>query len=202
MILTDAHVSASISGPSRCGLLTGRYQQRNGYERNLGNKFGMGLEEETMGDIFSWNGYHTACIGNGIRAMPPNHPNCRGFEHFYGFISGGRSYFYRQNNEGRPGDVHNLQVKIAFNGYLTDVLADEVVSYIEKRAYSNAPFRINLVFNAVHAPLEATDEDMARFDGHPRRKLAAMTWAVDRGIWKAVQALKKTENLTIRLYSF
>ena len=32
---TDGHVSASVSGPSRSGILTGRYQQRNGYEANL-----------------------------------------------------------------------------------------------------------------------------------------------------------------------
>lgn len=32
MIFTDAHVSASVSGPSRAGIMTGRYQQRFGYE--------------------------------------------------------------------------------------------------------------------------------------------------------------------------
>lgn len=31
VIFTDAHVSASVSGPSRAGILTGRYQQRCGY---------------------------------------------------------------------------------------------------------------------------------------------------------------------------
>lgn len=206
VILSDAHVSASVSGPSRCGLLTGRYQQRNGYECNLGNKLGMGLDEETMGDIFSRNGYHTACIGKWHQGDTPEyHPNRRGFEHFYGFISGGRSYFYRPRNEDRPGDVHNLQLngtQITFDGYLTDVLADEAASYIEKSADTDAPFLMYLAFNAVHTPLEATDEDMARFDGHPRQKLAAMTWAVDRGIGKVVQALKATGEFDNTLIFF
>ena len=30
VVFTDAHVSASVSGPSRAGILTGRYQQRCG----------------------------------------------------------------------------------------------------------------------------------------------------------------------------
>lgn len=206
VIFSDAHVSASVSGPSRCGLLTGRYQQRNGYECNLGGKLGMGLDEETMGDIFSRHGYHTACIGKWHQGDAPEyHPNRRGFEHFYGFISGGRSYFYRPGREDRPGDIHNLQVngtQIRFDGYLTDVLANEAASYIEKSAGSDAPFLMYLAFNAVHTPLEATAEDLARFEGHPRQKLAAMTWAVDRGIGKVVEALKATGKFDNTLIFF
>ncbi|MEF9924874.1 MAG: sulfatase-like hydrolase/transferase, partial [Muribaculaceae bacterium] len=41
VILTNAHVSASVSGPSRAGILTGRYQQRSGYECNLDENFGL-----------------------------------------------------------------------------------------------------------------------------------------------------------------
>lgn len=206
VIFSDAHVSASVSGPSRCGLLTGRYQQRNGYECNLGGKLGMGLGEETMGDIFTRNGYHTVCIGKWHQGDAPEyHPNRRGFEHFYGFISGGRSYFYRPGQDDRPGNTHNLQndgTQIRFDGYLTDVLADEAAACIEKNAGADKPFLMYLAFNAVHTPMEATAEDLARFDGHPRQKLAAMTWAVDRGIGKVVQALKKTGEFDNTLIFF
>ena len=34
VIFTDAHVSASVCGPSRAGLMTGKYQQRFGFECN------------------------------------------------------------------------------------------------------------------------------------------------------------------------
>ena len=196
VILTDAHVSASVSGPSRCGLLTGRYQQRGGYECNLGGKLGMGLGEETIGDIFSRNGYHTACFGKWHQGDAPEyHPNRRGFEHFFGFISGSRSYFYRPERDDRPGNTRNLQLngrQMAFEGYMTDVLADAAAAYIKEQAAQEDPFMIYLAFNAVHTPLEATAEDLARFEGHPRQQLAAMTWAVDRGIGKVVEALKTT----------
>ena len=194
-VFTDAHVSASVSGPSRAGILSGRYNQRCGYECNLGDTLGLGLNEERIADVFLRNGYNTSCIGKWHQGDAPEyHPNRRGFEHFYGFIAGSRSYFYRPNRDDKPGDVHNLQYngkQLSFNGYMTDVLADAAVDYLDKQKGSGKPFMMYLAFNAVHTPMEATKEDMARFEGHSRQKLAAMTWAVDRGIGKVVDKLKK-----------
>lgn len=195
VIFTDAHVSASVSGPSRAGILTGRYQQRCGYECNLGDTLGLGLDEVTIADIFKKNGYSTACIGKWHQGnMPEYHPNQRGFEHFYGFISGSRSYFYRPNKEDKPGKIHNLQfngIQQKFDGYLTDVLAENATEYIDKQCEKNQPFMMYLAFNAVHSPMEATKEDLKLFEGHKRQKLAAMTWAVDRGIGKVINKLKE-----------
>lgn len=194
-VFTDAHVSASVSGPSRAGILSGRYNQRCGYECNLGDTLGLGLNEETIADVFLRNGYNTSCFGKWHQGDAPEyHPNRRGFEHFYGFIAGSRSYFYRPNRDDKPGDVHNLQYngkQLSFNGYMTDVLADAAVDYLDKQKGSGKPFMMYLAFNAVHTPMEATKEDMVRFEGHSRQKLAAMTWAVDRGIGKVVDKLKK-----------
>lgn len=194
-VFTDAHVSASVSGPSRAGILSGRYNQRCGYECNLGDTLGLGLNEETIADVFLRNGYNTSCFGKWHQGDAPEyHPNRRGFEHFYGFIAGSRSYFYRPNRDDKPGDVYNLQYngkQLSFNGYMTDVLADAAVDYLDEQKGSGKPFMMYLAFNAVHTPMEATKEDMARFEGHSRQKLAAMTWAVDRGIGKVVDKLKK-----------
>lgn len=195
IIFTDAHVSASVSGPSRAGILTGRYQQRCGYECNLGDTLGLGLNEVTIADVFKENGYSTACIGKWHQGDSPEyHPNKRGFDYFYGFISGSRSYFYRPNREDKPGNIHNLQlngVQQKFDGYLTDVLADNATEYIEKQSEKDEPFMMYLAFNAVHTPIEATKEDLKLFEGHKRKKLAAMTWAVDRGIGKVINKLKE-----------
>lgn len=195
IIFTDAHVSASVSGPSRAGILTGRYQQRCGYECNLGDTLGLGLNEVTIADVFKENGYSTACIGKWHQGDAPEyHPNKRGFEYFYGFISGSRSYFYRPNREDKPGNIHNLQlngIQQKFDGYLTDILANNATEYIDKQSKKNQPFMMYLAFNAVHTPMEATKEDLRIFEGHKRKKLAAMTWAVDRGIGKVIDKLKE-----------
>ena len=46
-LLTNAHVTESVSGPSRAGLLTGRYQQRFGAECNFDDTSGLDLNEKT-----------------------------------------------------------------------------------------------------------------------------------------------------------
>ncbi len=195
-IFTDGHVSASVSGPSRAGMLTGRYQQRSGYECNLDGDNGLDPSEKTMGDIFSEAGYKTACFGKWHQgAREEHHPNNRGFDYFYGFISGNRSYFYRPKSSDKAGSKQMLQLngeKQVFDGYLTDVLADNAAQYFKERAQAKEPFMAYVAFNAVHTPMEAAAEDLARYEGHPRQTLAAMTWAVDRGIGQIVDQLKES----------
>lgn len=206
IILTDGHVSASVSGPSRAGILTGRYQQRNGYECNLEGEHGLGLKEQTIADLFAQNGYSTACIGKWHQGdLPEYHPNRRGFDHFYGFIAGSRSYFYRPEKDDRPGSSQMMQSngkQIKFEGYLTDVLAQEASRYIREKSQAKKPFMLYLAFNAVHTPMEAKKSDLAAFAGHPRQKLAAMTQALDRGIGQVIQTLQTTQQLDNTLIFF
>jgi hypothetical protein len=63
VVFTDGHVSASVRGPSKAGILSGRYQQQCGHECNLGDALGLGLNEITIADVFRNDGYSTACIG-------------------------------------------------------------------------------------------------------------------------------------------
>jgi arylsulfatase A-like enzyme len=191
VIFTDAHTSASVCAPSRAGLITGRYQQRFGFECN-GPLQGLGLatSEQTLGQVFTDLGYQTIALGKwhlGDQAV--YHPNERGFQEFYGFIGGGRSYFPLENPNPAQLLQHNSQA-VAWEGYLTDELGEQAVRYIE--AYQQQPWLMYLAFNAVHTPMEAKAEDLARFEGHPRQELAAMTWSLDENVGKVMQALKET----------
>ena len=196
VVFTDAHVSATVSGPSRAGLLTGRYQQKNGYESNLRDTLGLGLKEETIGDIFKQNGYATACFGKWHQGNDPDyHPNKRGFEHFYGFIAGSRSYFYNPDIDDLPGSHRSMQLngkQVSFEGYMTDVLGSAASTYIEEQVEKKTPFMVYLAYNAVHTPMEATQEDLDRFEGHERQQLAALTWALDRSVGEVIKTLKQT----------
>lgn len=203
--LTDGHVTASVSGPSRCGLLTGRYQQRGGYECNLGsNKLGMNLEEKTIADLFKDNGYKTYCIGKWHQGSTPDyHPNKRGFDEFYGFLLGSRSYLSFQDDPNMPVTSTTLQHNgkaVVFNQYLTYELGDKAVEYIKD--CKDQPFMMYLSYNAVHSPYQATEEDMARFEGHPRQKLAAMTYAVDKSIGQVLDTVEETGKMDNTLIFF
>jgi arylsulfatase A-like enzyme len=59
-----------------------------------------------------------------------------------------------------------------------------------------------LAYNAVHTPMQATDEDMAKFEGHPRQKLAAMTYALDRGVGTVIRGLKDSGKFDNTLIFF
>ena len=204
VVLTDGHVAASVSSPSRAMLMTGRFGHRFGYECNLNSgKNGLPLTEQTMGDVFHENGYRTAAIGKWhLGKQPGMHPNDRGFDLFYGMLGGSREYFYNPKGSDKPGHERALQLngkQVKFDGYFTDRLTDKAVEFIEA---DEKPFFMYLAYNAVHNPMQATEEDLARFKGHPRQKLAAMTWALDRGVGRVVESLKKSGKFDNTLIFF
>lgn len=207
IVFTDAHVSSTVCAPSRAGLITGQYQQRFGFEAN-GTGFGdtgdIGLSDDvtTLADVFQDNNYKTIAIGKWhLGATASDHPNQRGFDEFYGFLAGGRSYFPMNN----PSDEHILQQngkRVIFDNYLTDVLGDRSVSFVEENKAQ--PFFMYLAYNAVHTPMEAKQADLKKYQNHPRQQLAAMTWSLDQNIGKLHRKLKElnlTENTLIYFLS-
>lgn len=186
-VFTDAHVSATVCAPSRAGLITGKYQQRFGFEANdTGDKnsgdIGLSDDVVTIADVFKENGYKTIALGKWhLGGHKSDHPNQRGFDEFYGFETGSRSYFPLKN----PNKLKMLQhngIQVKFEGYMTDVLGDQSVKFIEENKEN--PFFMYLCFNAVHTPMEAKQEHLEKYKNHTRQKLAAMTWSLDENIGK------------------
>lgn len=191
---TDAHVTASVCSPSRAGLITGKYQQRFGYECNEGDGYtGMDVTQTILPKHLLEQQYATAAFGKWHLGFENNqHPLEKGFQYYYGFLTGGRSYFYRPAKDDKEGAKNALQenrIRAPFEGYLTDVLGDKAARYIQKNSHN--PFFIYWAPNAVHTPMEATEADLEKFKGHPRQTLAAMTFALDRAIGKIINELKK-----------
>lgn len=191
---SDAHVTASVCSPSRAGILTGKYQQRFGYECNEGDGYtGMDTGQTLIPKILQKHGYATAAFGKWhLGFEKAQHPLQKGFQYYYGFLSGSRSYFYRpekdDRNDSKNALLENYQ-QVSFNGYLTDVLGEKAAEYI--RLNKEHPFFMYWAPNAVHTPMEATKEDLDKFTGHPRQKLAAMTYSLDRAIGKIIDELKQ-----------
>jgi arylsulfatase A-like enzyme len=197
VVFTDAHVSATVCAPSRAGIITGKYQQRFGFEANhTGDKksgdIGLSDNVTTMSDVFKNNNYKTTAIGKWhLGATESDHPNKRGFDDFYGFLAGGRSYFPMKKTNEKNMLQHNGS-KVNFEGYMTDVLGDYSVKFVEEN--KDKPFFMYLAYNAVHTPMHAKEEDLKKYKDHPRQYLAAMTWSLDQNIGKL---RKKLEELNL-----
>ncbi len=212
VILEQAYTTDAVSGPSRAGLMTGRYQQRFGIEENNVTNYmstngkttkhdmGVKTDEIFISDYLSSVGYKCAIFGKWhLGSDDQYHPYERGYDHFVGFRSGGRSFF-AIGEDDLSGDGSDQRLEYGFGEYkepakgeyMTDILADEACKYVVDN--KNNPFFIYLAFNAVHTPLEPDPKDMARFDhieDPMRQKLAAMAYSMDRGIGRLLKTLKK-----------
>lgn len=86
MRLTDFYSAASISSPSRAGLLTGQFNTRNGVKFVLfpGEK-GMPANKITIAEALKERGYATACFGKWHLGDAKGHmPTDQGFDEYFG----------------------------------------------------------------------------------------------------------------------
>ena len=195
----NAYVSASVCSPSRAGLLTGMYQQRFGHECNLDSDVNNSFDPNqiTIAEALKTEGYNTGLIGKWhLGDKTQNHPLKNGFDYFWGFISGARNYFYDPNEKFRNSNRNVVEnyTQTKFDGYLTDVLGDKAIGFINKNHQLNNPFFLFLSFNAPHTPMHAKDDVLEKFKDNPRQVYASMMWSMDEAIGNVVEALKENNQ--------
>ncbi|MGC4017713.1 MAG: sulfatase-like hydrolase/transferase [Luteolibacter sp.] len=188
---TDGYVSGSVCSPSRAGLLAGRYQEHFGHEFNVPPGYsetnGLPLTETLLPAALKPAGYRTIALGKWHLGYAPKfHPMERGFSDYYGFLQGQRSYFPLAKPSRLNQFLRDREPITPENfTYMTDELAKGACDYIVKS--KDQPFFLYLAFNATHAPMDCTKEDLAAAGGN---KIKAMTMALDRGVGTVLDCLK------------
>jgi arylsulfatase A-like enzyme len=208
VLCSQGYVASSVCSPSRAGLLTGRDPRRFGYEANLNQTpegyptrpecLGLPTNEHTLADHLEAAGYRTCLIGKWHLGEGASfHPNQRGSDYFCGMLGGGHGYF---PTAGKNQLERNGQKITEFSSaYLTDSFTDEAIRWMgESDRPDSPPFFLYLAYNAPHTPMEANPEDLKLFSRNAdqqRRTYAAMMYALDRGVGRVLDWLRK-ENKT------
>ncbi len=194
---TQAYISAPVCSPSRAGLLTGRYQNRFGFEFLAapevilapGKQVGIDPGEQTIADRMKALGYYTGCIGKWhVGSEEAYLPTNRGFDEFYGSL-GQSNYFHPTIVDSRAGSTEMIETA---DYYLTDDYSRRAVEFIHE--HHEIPFFLYLPHFAVHKPYEASDQYLERFPNaeDPRRQsYLAMLSAMDDAVGAVLTALKE-----------
>lgn len=200
---TDGYITASQCAPSRAGLLTGRYQNRFGYDSNDSNKplsaanpaglLGMPVSERTMADRLKAAGYVTGMIGKWHlgSVLEGSKPFERGFDETFWHPVGG--VLLPDPKTGFLKDIYRGPAPVQEKEYSTDAFGREAVEFIGR--HRDQPFFLYVAFVPPHEPLEAKPSDLEKFahirDGK-RRTMLAMMASLDENTGRVLDKLRET----------
>ncbi|MEM7454107.1 MAG: sulfatase-like hydrolase/transferase [Planctomycetota bacterium] len=189
---SNAYMSGPVCSPSRAGLMTGRYQQRFGYDNNLppGFESGLDLSETFMSTRLRELGYSTGLIGKWHLGYPDQyHPNERGFDWFYGCLQGSRSYFPIEQPSPHRVILENRE-PTAETSYVTDRFGEAACRFITE--HKDEPFFLFVSFTTPHGPLQPKESDAERtahIEATKRSKYAGLIVSLDDNVGRILSCL-------------
>jgi arylsulfatase A-like enzyme len=160
--------------PTRASLLTGLYAHQAGIGHMVGRS-GNGLYDGrfsrnaiTLAEGLGSAGYDTYLSGKwhltpwrpGSDSMVEEGPTARGFDRFYGTIMSIRGYF---NPPSLMEDGRELPAT-AGDYHYTDAISSKAIEYIAQQD-PDTPYFLYVAYAAPHFPLQAREEDIARYRG-------------------------------------
>jgi arylsulfatase A-like enzyme len=196
MVFTDAYANAPNCAPTRACLLSGQYGPRHGVYtvdssargsaagRKLipvANRTTLPAEIITLAEALRPAGYRSASMGKWHLGVDPDSgPVAQGFDvNVAGNLAGNpSSYFSPYRNKNLPDGPKGE--------YLTDRLTEEALAFIEANRAN--PFFLYLPHYAVHTPIQAKQELVAKYKKKPpdggqgNPEYAAMIESVDQGV--------------------
>jgi len=136
----------------------------------------------SLAEVLKAAGYHTFMAGKWHGAHLPVE---RGFERYYGLLSGCCNFFnpgLRRPGEGepgrkRPGEARPWAIDDKVirpytpqdpNFYATDAFTNQALAYLDQYGRDDKPFFLYLAYTAPHFPIQAPPENIAKYRGRYR----------------------------------
>lgn len=177
---TRFYSASPVCSPTRASLMTGRHPARLHLTNWIGGEARgrllpadyvrqLPLAQLTAGEAFRQAGYRTGYIGKWHLGAKGYLPGSQGFDFVLAVNEAGQpgSYFHPYESIERPEtNVPDLEDGLP-GEYLTDRLTTEAVRFLRDSA--DAPFLLVLSHYAVHTPLEAKDDLVAKYTARAAR---------------------------------
>ena len=132
---TNSFVANSLSGPSRACMITGKHSHANGFYDNTNCRFDW--SQQTFPELLQQAGYQTAMIGKlHLETLP------KGFD-FWEILPGQGDYY-------NPSFITMNNDTIQEKGYLTNIITDKSLNWLENQRDREKPFCLLIHHKACH----------------------------------------------------
>jgi arylsulfatase A-like enzyme len=156
--------------PTRAALLTGLYPHQAGIGHMVGDYGVPGYRGflndrcRTIAEVLRPAGYTTLMAGKWHVGEDRSHwPHDRGFDRYFGLISGGSNYW--RLDPGRKMAMDDVAYTPSEPFYMTDLFTNHAIQFLDSQGQGDKPFFLYVAYTSPHWPLHAHPQDIAKYKG-------------------------------------
>jgi arylsulfatase A-like enzyme len=182
---TNGFITTPLCCPSRSSILTGMYAHNHGVMDN-----DMKLKHTTFIETMHEDGYYTGLVGKYLNSW--NGEARPEYDYWVSYFRGETRYY-------RPDlNVNGEWIRHEEDEYVTYVLGDYAVEFLDQAARQRKPFILFFAPNAPHEPVTPANEDLDLLTDLPPHRPPSFNEAdvSDKPGWLAAKPLLTEEEIT------